>query len=222
MTVPATEAQAAPVEEKKTTPAESFQQMRKMLEQERSEKEKLRQEKIALEKEVSRSKSVPQGDDEDGDEPYVDPRTLKRKLAKLEESIDQKIEKKAEEKARVLMEEEKRQGYLKQNDDFQKIMAPELIQKFAEKHPRVAEAILQMPDSFERQKLVYENIKALGIHKPEEDKSVQKKIDENRRGPFYQPSGTATAPYNGMGDFSASGQKSAYAKMQELKSRLRI
>ena len=81
-----------------------------------------------------------------------------------------------------------------------------------------------MPDTFERQKLVYKNIKALKLNQePSAKPSVQEKIDSNRRSPFYQPSGTATAPYSGGGgDHSPQGQKTAYAKMMELKSRLRL
>jgi hypothetical protein len=80
-----------------------------------------------------------------------------------------------------------------------------------------------MPDTFARQKLVYKNIKALGLHRPEaKAPSVQEKIDANRKSPYYQPSGVGTAPYQSVGDFSAGGQKQAYDKMQELKNRLRI
>jgi hypothetical protein len=32
----------------------------------------------------------------------------------------------------------------------------------------------------------------------------------------------ANAPYSSVGDFSSTGQKQAYEKMQELKNRLRI
>ena len=57
----------------------------------------------------------------------------------------------------------------------------------------------------------------------QKEPSIQDKIDANRRSPFYQPSGIGSAPYAGPdGDFSAAGQKTAYDKMQELKSRLRI
>jgi hypothetical protein len=80
-----------------------------------------------------------------------------------------------------------------------------------------------MPEGFDRQKLVYKNIKALGLHKPAiKEPSIQEKIDANRRSPYYQPSGVANAPYSTVGDFSTAGQKNAYQKMQELKSKLRI
>ena len=80
-----------------------------------------------------------------------------------------------------------------------------------------------MPEGFERQKLVYENIKALGIDQPEQKgPSIQDKVDANRRGPSYQPTGVGSAPFSSQGDFSAAGMKNAYAKMQELKNRLSI
>jgi hypothetical protein len=80
-----------------------------------------------------------------------------------------------------------------------------------------------MPEGFERQRLVYENIKALGVDKPiSKEPSVQEKIEANRKSPYYQPSGVGAAPYASQSDFSAGGQKQAYEKMQELKNRLRI
>jgi hypothetical protein len=112
--------------------------------------------------------------------------------------------------------------WIENNPDFF-----EVLQKHADKlptiAPKLADSILKMPDSFERQQLVYNNIKALGLDKPEQKQSsVQDKIDANRRSPYYQPSSVNTPPYAAAGDFSESGKKNAYQKMQELKNRLRI
>jgi hypothetical protein len=161
-------------------------------------------------------------DDDDDDEPYVDKRKLKKTLSSFEESLEKKIEMKAEQKARELMEAEKRSQYLRDNSDFDKVMGEENIQKFATKHQKLAESILRMPDGFERQRLVYETIKSLDMDRPENKQpSIQDKIDANRRGNSYQPSGMSSAPYAGpTGDFSQQGQKSAYDNMQKLKARL--
>ena len=98
--------------------------------------------------------------------------------------------------------------------------------KHAEKlvldHPDLAESILKMPDNFERQKLVYSTIKNLRLDKPKQENSIQNKIDANRSGGHYQPSGVGTGGYQITGDFSAGGQKAAYEKMQLLKSQLRL
>lgn len=222
------QAQSAQNEPAKTSSAEAnFAQMRRLLEQERAEKEKLKLEnqQLALEKErFSRGSKVQDDDDDDyGSEPYIDPKTLNKKLSKLESKFESIIDKKAEEKARGLIEEEKRHSYLKQNNDFDQVMQPEIIQKFAEKCPGIAEAILRMPDGFDRQRLVYEAIKNTGVHKKEEAApSIQQKIDANRRSPYYSPSGVAASPYAAAGDYSPAGQKNAYQKLQELKGRLRL
>jgi hypothetical protein len=80
-----------------------------------------------------------------------------------------------------------------------------------------------MPEGFERKKLVYQNIKELGINKPEQKQpSIQDKIDANRKSPYYQPSGVGTAPYAQVGDFSEAGQKNAFAKMRELQKQMRL
>ncbi len=98
-----------------------------------------------------------------------------------------------------------------------------MMQKLIEKDPDLAEAIVEMPDTFARQKLVYQAIKSIGLDRKEEPKqSIQKTIEANRQSAYYQPSGVGTAPYAAAGDYSPAGQKNAYAKLQELKSKMRI
>lgn len=162
-------------------------------------------------------------DDDIDDEPYVDHKKLEKRFSQFQSKMEQDFDKKAEDKARAIVEEERRTNFLKQNSDFSKVMSPEIVQKFADMHPDLAEDILNQPDTFARQKLVYNTIKKLGVDRPEQkQQSIQEKIDSNRRSPYYQPSGPGAAPYSSQGDFSANGQKSAYDKMQELKRNLRI
>lgn len=185
----------------------------KALEQERAEKERaLRelQEKIKV-----------QYDDDDNTEPYVDHKKLEKKLNKFGQSTQSEIQKGMEIAKQQAKEELKQEMWLENNPDFYDILKH--ADKFAQKSPKLAESILRMPEGFERQKLVYENIKELGLHKPESKQpSIQEKIDANRRSPYYQPSGVGSAPYAATGDFSEHGQKNAYEKMQQLKKQLRI
>lgn len=198
----------------------------RQLEQERLARQQAEERATAAEataQERTRKSSTNDSDDEEDDEPYVDRRKLHKELHKFQKNMEQTIDQKAEAKASALIEQERRSNYLKENGDFNQVMNEDTIEKFAQKHPRLAENILRMPDGFDRQKLVYENIKALGIDKPEQKQvSIQEKIDANRKSPYYQPSGVGAAPYASVGDYSASGQKNAYDKMQELKNRLRI
>jgi len=170
---------------------------------------------------ASQQRQAP-GDDDDGDEPYVDHKRLNKKLSNFEKTMEQKIEQKAELIARNMVEKQKHESWLKANPDFNEILN-NYADKFAAADPELAETILEMPNTFERQKLVYKNIKALGLHKPAVPQpSIQDKIDANRRSPYYQPSGMATAPYSAQGDFSTGGQKLAYDKMKELQNKLRL
>lgn len=162
-----------------------------------------------------------QQDDDHDDEPYVDHRKLEKKLAKFGEKAKQETQSEIKNAVQSALYEERKQNWLKNNNDFYDVM--QLAEKFAQKDPELAETILEMPDTFERQKLVYKNIKSMGLHKPEQKPpSIQEKIDANRRSPYYQPSGVGTAPYSSQGDFSPTGQKQAYDKLQELKKNLRI
>jgi len=225
------EAQVNQTQEPKNDTIESnLSKQRKMyerqLEQERIARQQAEDRIAALERTVQERAKQSSSDDEDDqedNEPYVDRRKLSKELNKFQKNIEQTIDQKAEAKAAALIELERKNSYLRENADFEQVMNQETIEKFAQKHPRLAENILRMPDGFERQKLVYENIKALGINKPEEKQSsIQEKIDSNRKGPYYQPTGVGGPGYASAGDFSASGQKNSYAKMQELKNRLRL
>jgi hypothetical protein len=154
-------------------------------------------------------------------DPYVDHKKLAKKLDHLGKTTQTDIQKAMEIAKKAAKDELKQEMWLDNNKDFYEVMKN--ADKLYEKDQELAETILQMPDTFERQKLVYKNIKALGLHKPPEKESeVQKKVNANQRSPYYQPSGISSAPYSQVADFSPAGQKQAYNKLQELKSKLRI
>lgn len=178
--------------------------------------------RLQAEKEAQEARSHKQEQEEDDDnEPYVAPKSLNKKLSSFEKKLEEKIEKKAEQKAYEIMEKREQEKWLSDHKDFYQTM--QTAETFADANPGLANMILRMPEGFERQRLVYENIKAFENQKAKAAQpSIQSKIDENRRSPYYQPSGIANAPYAAAGDFSAVGQKNAYDKMQELKSKLRI
>ena len=188
---------------------------RKLLEekQKREEAERVAQEALLKHQQES---------EDDDSEPYVDHKKLNKTLSKFGQNTQTEIQKAMEMAKDKAKQELKQEMWLEQNPDFFDIL--QHANKFAEKAPRLAETILRMPEGFERQKLVYENIKTLGIDKPEQKQpSVQEKLDANRKSPYYQPTSVNAGPYNaGMGDFSNEGQKNAYKKLQELKNRLRI
>lgn len=160
-------------------------------------------------------------EEDDDSEPYVDHKKLEKKLARFGETTMKQTQSEIQNAVQMALKEERKQNWIKNNPDFYEVL--QHAEKFAQKDPELAETILEMPEGFERQKLVYKNIKALGLHKPETKMpSIQEKVDANKKSPYYQPTGVGTAPYQSAGDFSANGQKQAYDKMQELKSRLRI
>lgn len=214
-------AEVQPVQEVKQNDKEfNFRQMEKKLIEEREARARETVAREQAEKELQRLKSQSQ-DEEDDSEPYVDHKKLNKTLSKFGQNTQSEIQKAMQMAKQTAKEELKQEMWLENNPDFYDVL--QHAEKFAQKAPKLAETILRMPDGFERQKLVYENIKTLGIDKPEvKQPSVQEKIDANRRSPFYQPSGVAAAPYAAAGDFSPSGQKNAYATMQDLKNRLRI
>ena len=220
-TVPETQAPVAPPQsDKELNFRKQEESFKRQLEQERQAR--LQAEMRAKELEELAKKGHNVLDDEDySDEPYVDHKRLKRELGKVAQKTAADTDSRVKNIVQSALAEERQNMWLKQNPDFYEVM--QHAQTFADRDPELAETILAMPEGFERQKLVYKNIKALGIHKkPEPEPTVQAKIDANRRAPFYQPTGVGTAPYASQGDFSESGIKNSYDKMQELKKRLRL
>lgn len=217
MTATTPQSQVQPMENKPNDKEMNFRALEAKLMQERNAR-------LEMEKkmqEMQQQHKTPVNEDDDSDEPYVDTKKLDKKLAKFGQSTQTEIQKAMEHAKMAAKEELKQEMWLENNPDFYEVLGN--AEKFAQRSPKLAETILRMPEGFERQKLVYQNIKELGLHKPEtKAPSIQDKIDANKRSPYYQPSGVGTAPYASAGDFSAVGQKNAYDKMQELKSRLRM
>lgn len=146
---------------------------------------------------------------------------MNKTLAQFGQQSKQETHSEIQKAVQTALHEERKTNWIKSNGDFYDVL--QHAEKLALHDPDLADSILAMPESFERQKLVYKNIKALGLHKPKEEApSIQQKIDANRKSPYYQPSGVGTAPYAQVGDFSQGGQKQAYEKMQQLKAQLRI
>lgn len=220
MTVPVQENQ----EQKQNDKEFNFRQLEakaKEAERRAAEAERRAMEAERLAQEIASKKNLPAEDEDDSSEPYVDHKKLNKTLSKFGQTTQTEIQKAMEQAKQKAKEELKQEMYLESNPDFFNVL--QHAEKFAEKNPKLAESILRMPEGFERQRLVYENIKALGVDQPDKKQpSIQDKIDANRRSPYYQPTGVGAAPYSNGGDFSQAGQKNAYQKMQELKRQLRI
>jgi hypothetical protein len=208
----------APQEEAQSQKEYNFAQLRKVAEQERAERMRLEQEIAQL-----KASKAPSTDDDDDDEPYVDKRKLNKKLNQFGQDFGQKTADIVRNEVQKAIYEERKQNWFKNNPDFQKVMTPDILNKFEQQAPELASSILAVPDEFERQKLAYANIKALRIDQPTpKEVPVQDQINRNKQHPGYQPSNISNSPYQVVGDFSATGQKSNYEKMQALKKNMRF
>ena len=151
----------------------------------------------------------------------MDRKKLNKKLTKTKSELISENQKYIRSEIQEALEKERQEVWLKQHSDFAEVM--QKAEALFEWSPELAESILKMPESFERQKLVYNQIKAAKLHEDKkEGETIHDKINQNMQTPYYQPTATGTAPYNKSSDFSPGGQKSAYEKMMELKSNLRL
>jgi hypothetical protein len=220
MTAPTQENQAQ-VQEKPSDKELNFRALQAKYERQLEEERTARLEAERIAKEAISRKEIESDDEVSDSEPYVDHKKLNKTLNKHAQSTQSEIQKAMQMAKQAAKDELKQEIWLEQNPDFHDTLKH--AEKIYQKSPRMAETILRMPDGFERQKLVYESIKAMGLDKPEQKQStIQEKVDANRKGPYYQPSSNGAPPYAQAGDFSNAGQKNAYAKMQELKNRLRL
>lgn len=177
--------------------------------------------RIELERQLQERSRAPVQEEDDESEPYVDHKRLEKKIANSETRVIQQAQTEIQKAVKIAIREERKENWIKNNSDFYNVL--EHADKLALHDPDLAESILEMPESFERQKLVYKNIKALKLHEdPKKQPTIQEKVDANRKSPFYQGNSVGAAPYSSQSDFSASGQKNAYDKMQELKRTLRL
>lgn len=217
------ETQTSQVQDQKISDKElNFRNLEAKYQRELAQERAARQEAERVAQEAMVKKQQLHEEEEDDSEPYVDKKRLKKEQAKFGQQIKQETQSEIQRAVHTALEQERKNNWLKQNPDFYEVLEKN-AEKIVQTNPELAETILNMPDGFERQKLVYANIKALGLHKPKEVTSnIQDKIDANRRSPYYQPSGVGTAPYASTGDFSQVGQKNAYDKMKELQQKLRL
>src|SRR5882672_5903231 len=197
------EAQTAPVQEQKPNDKEYNFRALETKYQTKLENEKAERERLTKELDDLKQRVKPTNDDDDDDsEPYVDHKRLSKKLAKFEEKNTQKTQTQIQHAVQEAIYNERKKAYVDRNPDFYETIQQN-AEKLMQRDPELAETILEMPDGFERQKLVYQNIKALGLHKPEQKQSsIQETVDAKRRTPFYQPTGTNSPPFAGGGDFS--------------------
>lgn len=207
-----------PQENKSNEKEVNFRALEMRYKQQLEEERKARLEAERRAEEALKRKEMPE--EEEDDEPYVNKQKLSKTLAKFGEQTKEQTQSQIQKAVQQALAEERRQSWLKANPDFAEVM--QHAEKFAQHDPELAETILQMPEGFERQKLVYKNIKALGMHKPQpKEQTIQDKVDANRRSPYYQPTSVGAAPYSQVGDFSPAGQKQAYDKMKQLQKQLR-
>lgn len=217
------------VTQQPTPPSDKELNFRKQEEMFKRQLEQERAARLAAEEKVAQLaqqhlQKTSDDDEDDDSEPYIDKKRLKKEFGKVVKQVSNDTDTKIQNAVQSALAAERQNQWLKSNPDFYEVMNH--AQTFADKDPELAETILSMPEGFERQKLVYKNIKALGLHKkPEEKPSIQATIDANRKSPYYQPTGVASpgyGVYNGGKDISPAEGQNAYKKMMELKSRLRV
>ncbi|HMH10173.1 MAG TPA: hypothetical protein VK553_05650, partial [Candidatus Nitrosopolaris rasttigaisensis] len=171
------------VEQKQNDKEYNFRALEQRYEKQLAQERTARMEAEKLAQENQRNVK---NDDDDDSEPYVDHKNLEKKFNKFGQTTHSEIQKAMETAKQSAKEELKQEMWLENNPDFYETLKH--AEKLAQKAPKLAESILRMPEGFERQKLVYQNIKAMDLDKaPAKEQTIQQKVDANRKSPFYSP-----------------------------------
>ncbi len=221
------------VEQKPNDKEINFRAFEAKMQRQLAQQQQVIEQSIAAQKDAERryqdltQRLTKPSDDEDDNEsePYVDHKKFKKETARIkQEVVATKNETMADIKREIqeAKNEARREAFLENNPDFFDTLESH-AEKIMERSPVLGKSILAMPDNFDRQKLVYQTIKELGLDKPQqEQRSIQDTINANRTGPGYQPSSVGTAPYAPKGDFSPAGMKQSYDKMKAMQANMRI
>ena len=141
---------ATPAQENQVPVAQSsdkemnFRKLEQRLEQERQARELAEQRALAAEKAAQEREKTSKLNEEpldDDDEPYVDRKRLEKRLNRFGEQTKAQTQAEIQQAVQTALDQERRSTYLKENNDFQQVMSSDLVQKFADKHPRLAENI---------------------------------------------------------------------------------
>lgn len=186
-----------------------------------------RKKRLELEQAVkSMSPKIQNEEEEEDDEPYVDRKKLDKTLNRFANKSREETRTEIQKAVSDALSVERQNTWLKSHPDFYEVM--QHAQAFADKNPDLAEDYLDLEAAdFKKQKMVYNNIKAMGLHKKEEPKpSIQDQIKDNKKGYFYAPSGQGTPPYQpfiaGGKEYSQDEQKAAFHRMRQLQEKLRV
>lgn len=192
-----------------------------VLQEERRKRLELEQ---AIKSMAPKQKEEPE--EEEDDEPYVDRKKLDKTLNKFANKSREETKSEIQRAVNEALNNERQNSWLKTHPDFYEVM--QHAQAFADKNPDLAEDYLDLEAAdFKKQKMVYNNIKAMGIHKKEEPKpSIQDQIKDNKKGYFYAPSGIGSPPFQpfiaGGKEYSQEEQKAAFHRMRQLQEKLRV
>jgi hypothetical protein len=158
------ETNSAPTEQKTDNKEYNFRALEAKYKRDLEQERAIRLETERRLQELSQPKHV---DDDDDDEPYVDKKRLRREQEKFGNQIKQDTQSEIQRAVKTALYEKEREDWLNQNPDFYETMNH--VEKLAIEHPDLAKTILKLPDNFERQQLVYQNIKKLGLNKERPD-----------------------------------------------------
>jgi len=166
----------------------------------------------------------PEVDPLDGVEDFIDPNRYRADQAKREARLKKEAEIIAEKKFEEYKRRDDKQNHVQRLKsefrDYDEVMNEQNIVHFEKTNPEFVQTLLHVQDDYERKKLAYNYFRRNLQPKEEIKQSIQSKVEENQRNPYYIPAGsgnpTSAVDYDLK---SPQARENAYAKLKAAQRR---
>lgn len=205
---------------------ENFARLEKAKQEECDARIRAEMEREMLRKQLDEIRQANQPKEEDpldGVDDYIDKERLQLIRQKDKVAFQKEAEMIANRTYEARRREEEKQNFLprlkSQFHDYDSVMSEANIAKLEQTSPAFLKTVLKIDDDYERRLLTYEYLKSQ-IGKIEEPKSsIQDRVEENKRNPYYSPAGSGTPAAVDFDIKSKSARDQAYAKLKAAQRR---
>jgi len=205
---------------------ENFARLEKAKQEERDARIRAEMEREMLRKQLDDIRQANQPKEEDpldGVDDYIDKERLQLIRQKDKAAFQKEAELIANKTYEARRREEEKQNYLprlkSQFNDYDSVMSEANIAKLEKSSPAFLKTVLKIEDDYERRLLTYEYLKSQTDKIEEPKSSIQDRVAENQRNPYYSPAGSGTPAAVDFDIKSKSAREQAYAKLKAAQRR---
>jgi hypothetical protein len=202
----------------------NFRRLEAAREQEREARIRAEVQAQHMQQELENIKQMLQPADKDplDDAEDYDPARLKAKFAREKANYQKEAENIARKTYEKLEAERNQKNYLQrlqsEHSDYNQVMNDANIIDLERNDPGFVNAVLKIPDEYERRKVTYERLKQQRANSPPRQ-SIQDKVAENAMNPYHIPAGSGAPAAVDYDLKSPASRQNAYEKLKAAQRR---